>query len=289
MGRPNFKTASNNLIAFVSTLIVGLILLSITIYYQIYSDKQSSEAMDKRIDLSLNKLINSLSPPGHPERGKGVDPKNVMDVNRELKAVRDVNQTNGNSNIVHTLPNSERLLEDNRLALKSEQLPTFEPAHPVTFDPNTYINKSSSKSDVAILIVDEEGRIDNPLASRIAEIYREQKLVVTTSLFKTSIIRTSYLEEVVQGNSSVIEQLTLPSNTNFVVIGRISYKFDIGTKQKYISRPKLDISIISCSSKTQIDSFTLSEPYPSNFEDAAKAHAITKVLDKYKSEHSKIQ
>lgn len=179
--------------------------------------------------------------------------------------------------------------EYNRLAVRRDELFSNEIAPLEAFNPDDYINKSLSKNDVAILIVDEEGRIDNTLASRIAAIYREQKLNVTTSLFKSGFVRTSYLDEIRHGNAAIIEQLNLPANTKFVVLGKFSHKFDTGSITKYISRPKLEISIISCISKDQVNNFTLSASYPSNFEDAAKNHAMTRLMANYKADYSKIE
>lgn len=150
-----------------------------------------------------------------------------------------------------------------------------------------YIN-NLPKSDVAIVVVDNNIKSIPFLSSKIAGLYHNQGHSVNISLFTNDFLNSDYLTEVQMGNSKIIDELELPAHANYVVIGKYSQNFDKGESTTWVCRAKLEVSIISCTLKRQIDGFQITASNGFDDQQNAENGAREKILSAYKNLHSNL-
>ncbi len=150
---------------------------------------------------------------------------------------------------------------------------------------SNYINNTSPKSDIAVLVIDNNNRSINSISSEIATLYRSKGHSATTSLFTNSFLNSPYLNEVQTGNSKVIDKLGLASQVSYIVIAKYSNDFNSGEQTKWISRANLDVSVISCLSKSQVDGFTIAVSNGFDDKQHAEIGAKEKIILSYKTSH----
>lgn len=150
---------------------------------------------------------------------------------------------------------------------------------------NAYVNTSSTKYDVAVLIIDNNNRVLSSLSSEIASLYRSKGYLVTTSLFTGDFLNSKYLSDIQSANSRSIEKLGLAPQVNYIIIGKYSNEFDTGEMTKWISRATLDVVIVSCISKSQADAFRIDQANGYDDKQHAEKGAREKVVLTYKASH----
>lgn len=155
---------------------------------------------------------------------------------------------------------------------------------------NTSITNSSSKTNIAVTIIDENGSISSTISSSIANIYNQAGNNGNTGLIRSTFIHKSGFQELLEGNSEIIDKLNLKTHTDYVAIGKISYSIRKGAliDDTYVCTVSLTMNIISASQKSLAKSFTCSANGNGATEDQAKEYAIDKLLNKYSSECSPI-
>ena len=121
-----------------------------------------------------------------------------------------------------------------------------------------YIN-STTYSDIAVLIIDDEKRNVTGLSSAVVDLYRKRGYSVNGSLFSDNFVHSQYLKTLESGSSQTIDKFSLSNYVKYIIVGRYSKKFvldnDLNGK---VCNGNLDVSIISCIKKMQIDNFPVS-------------------------------
>lgn len=153
-----------------------------------------------------------------------------------------------------------------------------------------YTNKSNTKFDVAILIVDNDEHILNDLSSNIAGLYRNQGYSVSSSLFTMSFIKSKYFSQLQNSGTEVIDILNLNKHTDYIVIGTINYSFRKGTLVEGTTICTANIranivSVIDKSIKKSI-SFSVNGNGVTKLQSQEEAKYI--LIDKYNKEYSSI-
>jgi hypothetical protein len=125
----------------------------------------------------------------------------------------------------------------------------------------------------------------NSFASEIANLYRSKGHTVTVSLFTSEFFSSKHLNDVKNANSSVLNKLGVASQVDYIVFAKYSNYFDPGEQIKWISRASLEVSIISCISKSLKDGFEI--PISSGHFDKQNAEkgAKEKILSAYSTSH----
>jgi len=155
---------------------------------------------------------------------------------------------------------------------------------------NTSITKSSGKTNIAVTVVDENGNISSSISSSIANIYNQTGNNGNTGLLRSSFIRKSGFQELLEGNSEIIDKLKLSSHTDYIAIGRIRYSIRKGTlvDGTFVSTASITMSIISANQKSIAKSFSFSENGNGATETQAQEEAIQKLINKYFNEYSSL-
>jgi hypothetical protein len=155
---------------------------------------------------------------------------------------------------------------------------------------NTSIKNSSSKTNIAIIVVDDNGNISSSISSTIADIYNQAGYIGNTGLIRSSFVHKSSFQELFEGNSEIIEKLKLSSYTDYIMIGKIKYSTRQGTlvDETFICTITLTMNIISANQRKLIKSFNCSVNGNGATEEQAKEYAIDKLISKYKFEYSTI-
>lgn len=147
-----------------------------------------------------------------------------------------------------------------------------------------FVNRSSNDAQVAVIIASGK-EINGSLGSGVKDLYVAEGFSSTASLFTQQFVKSEAFSEVENGQLTTLQKLNLPSSVKYIVLGKYSNEFEAGSLTKYISRAKLKVSIISCSSKSQIASFLINSTNGYDDKDNAEAGAIEKILKDYKSNH----
>jgi len=147
------------------------------------------------------------------------------------------------------------------------------------------INEQNSSTDIAILILNSHNIADNSLAADIAGLYKDKGFSVSSSLFTQNFINLNYFDKVENGDSQIIQELKLPAGLKYIVLGKYENEFEDGSYTKYISRARLNVSIISCATKSQSNSFELRVANGYDDKDHAEEGAIEKLIEDYKANH----
>lgn len=178
------------------------------------------------------------------------------------------------------------ILKEDAEKVNPPERKNIEPAENLT----RYLN-NNSKSDIAILIVDDNKQYENELSARIAGLYHNQGYSVTYSLFTTDFIQSEYFHELQNASSRVITMLELDSQTKYVAIGEVAYSYRKGTlvDGTFVCTASLAANIISTGEKKLVNSFTCSANGNGVTEKQAKEDVTGKLLSKYSSEYLSIQ
>jgi hypothetical protein len=145
-----------------------------------------------------------------------------------------------------------------------------------------YINKQAPKADIALLILDSKNQPVNSISSKVAEFYRSKGYTVNTSLFTDDFLESKYLNKLRYGNADVIDMLGVSALAKNIVIGKYANSIENGSLMKYISRARLDVVVISCTSKSQIDVFDINRSNTHGDKLHAESGAIDKIMKDYK-------
>jgi len=164
----------------------------------------------------------------------------------------------------------------------------IEPTEDFSSYVNTSISNSSSNISIAVTIVDENGNISSPISSSIANIYNLTGNIGNTGLLRSSFVHKPGFQELLEGNSDIIEKLKLSNYADYIGVGRIKYLFRKGTlvDGTIVCTASLTMSIISASQKSIAKSFSISENGNGVSETQAQEAAREKLINKYFNEYA---
>jgi len=162
-------------------------------------------------------------------------------------------------------------------------------SNPVEESYTSFINTSSEKSEVSIIILDASGNISNSVSSAIAKVYRKAGKIASTGLIRSSFVGKPQFRELCEGNSGVIEKLKVSSYTDYLAIGKINFAVRPGklVDGTIVCNASILITIISTQRKSIAQSFTISNANGNGVDESqAKDDALQKLLNKYYNEYS---
>lgn len=153
---------------------------------------------------------------------------------------------------------------------------------------NSSIIKTGNNNDVCVTIVDENKNISSPISSSIANIYKETGRTGKTGLLKSSFIHKSGFQELLDGNSEIIEKLKLSSHTDYIALGKIQYTMRKGSlvDGTIVCTASLTMTIISATQKSVLKSFSCSSNGNGVTENQAQEEATQKLISKYYNDYS---
>ncbi|MFN0175653.1 MAG: hypothetical protein ACKVU0_13460 [Saprospiraceae bacterium] len=158
-------------------------------------------------------------------------------------------------------------------------------------DYSNYINSSLSRANVSVIIIDASGNLSTPASSSIAEVYQKAGKSTSVGLIRSSFIRKPEFQELCEGNSEIIQKLSLGAYTDYLAIGKINFANRAGklVDGTIICTASISMSIISTSTQSLKNSFAISNASGNGAtESQAKEDALQKLLDKYYNEHSSL-
>ncbi len=252
------------------TVILSFLILIVVVIGILYSPNTSSSTLESKTP--------SETKTQYTDTGKKIADANI--------------ETPGNTS--HSVPsiqeNQDRKPEPSKIifvqqSVATEKENTSTAVQKPSINPDEYVNSTGTQFDIAVLVIDANNRVMHSIASGISDLYKKKYGAVTTSLFTSKFLNSSYLNEVQNANAQVIETLGLASRSKYIVIGKYSNSFDEGTYTKYVSRASLDIVIISCASKTQLSGFLLQASNGYDDKQNAEKGAIEKLMDQYEQKH----
>lgn len=155
---------------------------------------------------------------------------------------------------------------------------------------NTSFNNLSNENDVAVLIIDENGKILSPESNSISNIYKQAGNNVIIGLLRSSFIGKPEFQELYEGNSNIINNLKLLNYTDLLVIGKIKSSMRQGNlvAGTSVCTTSISVNIISARSKSISKSFTISVNGNGVTEMQAKEKALQKLLSNYREEYSSL-
>lgn len=150
-----------------------------------------------------------------------------------------------------------------------------------------YINASSERVNVSVIIIDEQANLSNDVSSSIATLYSNAGNSTSMGLFRGDFTKKSSFRELMEGNSEIIEKLGLYQHTDYLAVGKIRYKYrnsDL-VSGSIVCSITISMNVISTSKKAVVKSFTISNANGNGAtEDQAKEDALQMAL-KYYSEN----
>jgi hypothetical protein len=161
-------------------------------------------------------------------------------------------------------------------------------------DYSSYINKSitnsTGKTNISITVIDENGNISSSISSSIANIYRQTGIEVNTGLFKNSFIHKSDFQELIDGNSDVIDKLKLFNYVDYIGVGKIKYSNRKGTlvEGSIISSATLYMNIISTTNGQTIKTIDISKNGNGVTNEQAINDVNQKLIETIKIEYSSL-
>lgn len=155
---------------------------------------------------------------------------------------------------------------------------------------NSAISKSIDKNNIAITVVEGSGNISTSISSLIANIYTQKGNSGKTGLLRSSFIHKSDFQELIEGNSELIDKLKLWNYTDYVGIGKIEYSLRKGNlvDGTFVCTASISMSIISANQKTTVKSIFFSENGNGVSETQAKQAAVEKLINTYYAEYSSL-
>lgn len=178
----------------------------------------------------------------------------------------------------HTAPNSaiQDRSQKNRIQKAIDEVPE-----------EGYVSTGAEKCDVAIVVTDESNQIASSILFEVAALYRQKGLKVSSGLFTEKFIHSGLFSKLKGGSSAIASKLSLADFAKYVVVGKYRFKLrdNPGGLVKYVGAGTLDVSIISCESKSLIDGFVLSAQNGFDDEQNAERGTIEKLVKEYRVNH----
>jgi len=153
-----------------------------------------------------------------------------------------------------------------------------------------YVN-TLGKVDVSVIVLDDNGNILYPVSSSIADIYNKTGKKTSIGLLKSTFIKKPEFQDLLNGNSDIIDKLKLYNFTDYLVIGKITYTFSAGSlvNGSVVCNASLSVSIISTSTKSIYKSFDTAPAIGNDVTELlAQQRALQKLLDIYVDQYSSI-
>lgn len=161
------------------------------------------------------------------------------------------------------------------------------PKQSIEDDFGAYINAPSERVNVSVAIIDERTNLSNDVSSAIASLYRNAGNSTSIGLFRGDFTKKASFQELMEGNSEIIEKLGLYQHTDYLAVGKIRYKYrnsDL-VSGSIVCSITISMNVISTSKKAAVKSFTISNANGNGVtEDQAKEDALQMAL-KYYSEN----
>lgn len=154
-----------------------------------------------------------------------------------------------------------------------------------------YLNTSLPKSIISVIIVDANGNISNSTSNSIADIYKKTGKSASIGLIRSAFIKKPEFQELCEGNSEVIQKLSLSLYADYLAVGRIVYMNRAGTlvNGTIICTATLSMNIMSTNTNSLERSFTISNVNGNGVDELqAKEDAFQKLLDRYFNEYSSL-
>ncbi len=220
----------------------------------------------------FNHLISNRQVSENQARYENIRQKEVRDSINEVRRQLDNIALKRNNETADSLDAIKKNIEDSIQQKKKEEYEIQANLDKI----NSYTAHLEDKLDVAILILNDNSEQVNSLASEVSRIFHSKGYSTSNSFFTNVFLRSEYLNELETGSSQIIDMLSLPSRLGYIIIGRYNYDFVSGEYTKFVCNGSLDLKIISCTKKRQIDGFKLVAA--NAFDD--KAHAESGVEEK---------
>jgi hypothetical protein len=155
---------------------------------------------------------------------------------------------------------------------------------------NTFVTKENGKTNIAITVIDESGNFNASISTSIADIYNQNGNKAIVGLLKVSFIHDHRFQEMIEGNSEILEKLNLQEYTDYIAIGEIQYSFKDGTlvNGTFVCIASIRMNIFSASQKSLIKSFEISENANGTSKEQSRKIAVEKVLNRFSTDYNTI-
>ncbi len=137
---------------------------------------------------------------------------------------------------------------------------------------------------------DEKGNVSLPVSNAIADIYSQRGMRSNASLLKDSFVHSAVYQELLDGNSKIIERLKLIDCTDYLAVGKIYFALRPATSVEGVTvcTATISVSLISTMQKSVVKSFAISANGNGVTASQAQDEAILKLMRKYQTDYSSI-
>jgi hypothetical protein len=291
------KIDKKNYIIFFSIIAIVLVclLVAIILYFRSKTDTtkqigqaQSKDSASDSNSTNKNLIVSTLTKSTIVPIFVNEDPKKTITNIQYQSTTNSINKTN------KVLPNST----------KSTVVPVLvneEPPNGVTNtkpsqeeDYSAYLNTSFTKTnqniEVAVTIINPNNEIEPSVSSDIAEIYKNTGNNVNNGLIRSNFIGKPAFLKLFEGNTDIIQKLKLGNYTDYLVLGKLNYKFKQGklVNNTIICDATLNVSEISVNDMLN-NSFTVNGKGNGASESQAQEYALRDLLGNYSQDHSTLK
>tara|TARA_Y100000768_G_C23955117_1_gene672341 strand:- start:374 stop:1492 length:1119 start_codon:yes stop_codon:yes gene_type:complete len=174
----------------------------------------------------------------------------------------------GNSDTTLTDVTEEKK-EESPVIVKKKQLPLF-----------NYTIAASSQPDVALWIVNEEGRTENQLTKTVGELYSKKAKVYTGAL-NPKVVTQEVFDALMMHNLQSITTYHPEQKLDYLMLGKVHLKAGINKYKTYTSKAILELSVIDLKTSSASTSFKVTSPEAIHTdEDEAKELALEGLINK---------
>jgi hypothetical protein len=149
----------------------------------------------------------------------------------------------------------------------------------------SFINRAESQ-EIAVLVVDENNKVNHEITRKIKSKLKTMRLNVTTSFFTGQFVSDGLFQKIFEGNAGEVRNLELLKHLDHIVLCKKTVKFTENPEMQNMitAQTVIEIHIISAKSGVIEESFTESEVgagfSKATAEDAAKERILKKLTEK---------
>jgi hypothetical protein len=124
----------------------------------------------------------------------------------------------------------------------------------------SFINSPDSQ-EVAVLVIDEENRVNHHITQKIVSLLKTKGFNITSSLFSDKFVSDGMFERIFIGSADVVSSLELPKHSDYIILGKKSVNFTENPDLLNVltAHATIEIHVISARTGSVIDSFNVSE------------------------------
>ncbi|MGQ9571259.1 MAG: hypothetical protein ACUVUQ_10585 [Thermodesulfovibrionales bacterium] len=153
----------------------------------------------------------------------------------------------------------------------------------------SFINRPDSQ-EVAVLVIDEDNRVNHDITQKIASLFNTKRFNVTSSLFSSKFVSDGMYGRIFNGSASDVSGLELAKYGDCIILGKkfVNFTENPDLLNVLTAHATIEIHVITARTGTVIESFNISEVGAGFSKPSAESMAMERTFKKLEERENDI-